>query len=558
MRGREVLCISYSTCYTPNVVPRGAPSKVTARNWSSGQSQNQAARELGAEATTVSAQYQLAHLAESRWAVTRNIRVVSSDAWHYDATLPGMTQTLTWEFLMATEVIVAKFGGTSMKDAAAMRQAAKIAVSTNANIVVVSATAGTTDELLQLAKSAINQTWNECQAVIDHILNRHLEIASDLKASAIVRKHITQLVDELTTIAHGIHLTKECSQKTLDSFVGTGEQLSSHLMHSALIEAGASSARYLDARAVIKTDDRYEQATPDITLTAAAAKTAKLRKHIEDGVVYITQGFIGQAGDGSTTTLGRGGSDYSAALFAEAINADKLYIWTDVAGIATTDPRITPNARTIKNISYYEATEMATGGAKIIYPRTLLPTHRKNIPVFVGSTFEPEKSGTWIRPRSADAPLVRAITLKQNQGLITLTTPRMVEAYGFLANVFALFTKHRISVDQVTTSEVAVAISAANATLEHTELLEELRQLGEVSIERNLSVVSLIGNNVHLTPGLTQSIFNALQNGDSTISIRMVCQGASVHSIALVIPDKQATEAVKRLHKHFIEEGRAS
>lgn len=456
---------------------------------------------------------------------------------------------------MAKKIIVAKFGGTSMADADAMRQAAKVAANTGAGIVVVSATSGTTDALLDLAHGALSRPWDRCEQIIDEIELRHLRIAEDLHANHTIRSEIVHLIDEVRAMARGISLLKECSPRTLDAFVSTGERLSSTIMHVALREAGIEGATFLDARSIIKTDGRFEQATPDIKTIAAAAKHTKLRDHIARGIVYITQGFIGQSKDGSTTTLGRGGSDYSAALFAEAVEADELYIWTDVAGIATTDPRIVPDAQNIPNISYHEATEMASSGAKIIYPRTLLPAHRCDISVFVGSTFEPEKSGTWIRTKANDVPLVRAITLKQNQGLITLTTPRMSHAYGFLANIFAVFARHKISIDQVTTSEVSVAISADSKTLNHKDLIDELSQIAEVTIDRNLSVVALIGNDVHLTPGLMQNIFNSLQDGKETIGVRMICQGASIHNISLVVPDKQGHDAVRRLHKNLISKG---
>lgn len=456
---------------------------------------------------------------------------------------------------MAKKIIVAKFGGTSMADADAMRQAAHVSSDTGAGIIVVSATSGTTDELLNIAKCAISESWETCDKAVAKIEQRHLAIAKELRADKNISTQISGYIDQLRTMGKGISLLKECSPRTRDAFVGTGELLSSTIMQAALASAGLKDVRFLDARTIIQTDSRHEHATPRIEETGKNAQNASLRKNIETGTVYITQGFIGRSAEGSITTLGRGGSDYSAALFAEAVSADELHIWTDVAGIATTDPRIAPAAKQIPSISYEEATEMAASGAKIIYPRTLLPAHRKGIPVFVGSTFEPEKSGTWIRTDSKEAPVVRAITLKKDQGLITLTTPRMSYAYGFMAKVFDVFARHHIAVDQVTTSEVSIAISADSKTLEHAELFAELEKLGEVKVSRNLCVVGLIGNDVHLRPGLMQRIFNSLQDGGATIAIRMICQGASIHNISLMVPEEQGPDAVQRLHKHLIEEG---
>jgi aspartate kinase len=265
--------------------------------------------------------------------------------------------------------------------------------------------------------------------------------------------------------------------------------------------------------------------------------------------VIVTQGFIGQNDDGYTTTLGRGGSDYSAALIAEALNAKNLAIWTDVVGIFTTDPRITDQARAIKEISFGEAAEMATFGAKILHPATLIPAMRQNIPVFVGSSKEPEKGGTRIQKKVESKPTYRSISLRKEQTLVTVKSPAMLHASGFLAKVFAVLAKHELSVDLITTSEISVAMTFDNPTgstqaLLNSTVVEELEQLCEVSVENGLSLIAVVGNSIHKTNGVGTSIFDAL----SGINVRMICQGASEHNLCFLVNETQANETVEKLH----------
>lgn len=264
--------------------------------------------------------------------------------------------------------------------------------------------------------------------------------------------------------------------------------------------------------------------------------------------VGVTQGFIGSTMEGHTTTLGRGGSDFSAAILAEGINATTCEIWTDVTGILTTDPRLVKEAKVIDEISFKEASELATFGAKVLHPATLLPAIRKNIPVFVGSSFDANKGGTWVRKEVENQPLIRAMALRRKQVLVTLSTPEMLQAHGFLFQVFTIFNEHKVSVDAITTSEISVSMTLDEVTLQNKELFKKLEAIAEVHIEDNLSLVSLIGNNIIHTSGLAKKIFESIPE----INVRMICLGASKHNFCFLVKDSSAEDALKRLHKAFI------
>jgi aspartate kinase len=454
-------------------------------------------------------------------------------------------------------MIVSKFGGTSMADAVAIRRSAQVATQQNTNIVVVSATYGTTNQLISLAEKAENGSNLEREKVLDELKEKHRKIAKDLNCEAITIEKIEELLSEAETLSKGIALLKECSPKAMDRLLSIGERLSSHLMAKAMREEMKKTDKdkiceFFDVRKVLKTDDRHGQASPLLEKIKTLAKDL-LSEVITNRAIYITQGFIASSLEGNTTTLGRGGSDYSAALLAEAIQADRVEIWTDVAGIATTDPRICPQAKAIDQITFQEAAELATFGAKILHPTTLAPALRANIPVFVGSSYESDKKGTWIHNDCEDKPLVRAMALKKEQNLLTLTTPKMLNTHGFMAKIFSVFDKHQVSVDAITTSEISVAMTVDHKTLLDKEFLAELQEHAELKKEENLALVSLIGNNINHTAGLAQKIFTAVQDGSFPINVRMICLGASKHNFCFLVPDQQAKEVIMRLHRNFIE-----
>jgi len=308
-----------------------------------------------------------------------------------------------------------------------------------------------------------------------------------------------------------------------------------------------------DIREVLRTDENFGRAEPQIEEITTLAKE-KLEPLCNKYIV-VTQGFIGSDDQGNTTTLGRGGSDYSAALIAEGVQAAGLEIWTDVPGIYTTDPRIAPKAKAISEISFSEASEMANFGAKILHPSTLLPALRHGIPVFVGSSREPGLGGTWIRKRVENSPLYRAVALRANQTMVTIRSAKMFQAYGFLAKVFEILAKHKVSVDLITTSEISVSL-----TLDKTDtsggapelppvVRSELEELASVDVERNLSLVALIGNQME-TKGYAKNVFGTL--GD--YHLRMICYGASDHNLCFLVDADEAKAVVQKLHLDLFEE----
>ncbi|MBI2521660.1 MAG: lysine-sensitive aspartokinase 3 [Bdellovibrio sp.] len=443
---------------------------------------------------------------------------------------------------------VLKFGGTSMADAQAMLRSAQICLDHHAYLVVVSATSGTTNQLLEIASQAEQGQRDRTHGLVDQIKNKHRLIANDLRLSENGPASLETLFGELATLAEGILLMREASSRARDRLAALGERMSSLLFRQALsLTAQNQKVQLLDVRSVMRTDDNFGQARPI---------TEKIRElcaqHLpamNDSTIYVTQGFIGETEDGFTTTLGRGGSDYSAALLAEGIEASVLEIWTDVTGIATTDPRLCPKARSIPEITFKEAAELAVFGAKVLHPTTLAPAMRARIPVFVGSSYEPKAKGTWIRWQTQDAPLVRAMALRKNQGLITLSTPKMLNQYGFLYEIFKIFNQHQVSVDAITTSEISVAMTVDASVLINKNLARDLSELCEVKIEQDLTLISMIGNNINHTAGLALSIFGALGN----INVRMICQGASIHNFCFLVQGNQGEEALRRLHKAFLE-----
>lgn len=449
---------------------------------------------------------------------------------------------------MSEKVIISKFGGTSMGDASAMLRSAEVAVKQKSSIIVVSATSGTTNTLIELSITAEKKTWDEAYALFETIKNKHAKIAADLQVRDSVVKDLDQLFSELESLCRGIHLMKDCSPRAFDYIQSFGERLSSVLFTETMkLKAPGKIVKWLDARTILKTDEHFGKARP-LTAIIIDLATKILLPELKNGTVFITQGFIGETLDGKTTTLGRGGSDYSAAIFAEAVSADILEIWTDVPGIATTDPRITSSARSLKEISFKEASELATFGAKVLHPATLIPAIRKNIPVFVGSSFDANQSGTWVLKEVAEWPLVRALALRKKQILVTLTTPEMLHTHGFLFGIFKIFNDYKVSIDAITTSEISVCVTLDDSTLVNKKLIEDLSANAEVQIEEGLALVSLIGNNINHTAGLAKQIFETI----SDVNVRMICLGASKHNFCFLVKESDGANVIKKLHAHFI------
>ncbi|MDW1822154.1 lysine-sensitive aspartokinase 3 [Vibrio sp. Vb1018] len=444
---------------------------------------------------------------------------------------------------------VAKFGGTSVANYEAMSRCATIVENNpNTRLVVSSACSGVTNLLVELANGIQDQTHRT--ELLQNLANIHDAILTQLEDSTKTAAEVYGILDTVTSLAEAASI--QASAKLTDHLVACGELMSTHILTQLMCERGIQAVRF-DIRDVLRTDDNFGRAEPNIEAISTLAQD-KLVPLCQQSVV-VTQGFIGSDEAGNTTTLGRGGSDYSAALIAESVKAAGLEIWTDVPGIYTTDPRIAPKASPIPEISFSEASEMANFGAKILHPSTLVPALRHDIPVFVGSSKEPEKGGTWIRHQVESSPLFRALALRCNQTMVTLRSANMFHAYGFLAKVFEILAKHKISVDLITTSEISVSL-----TLDQTDTSggapqlpqaarEELEELCKVEVEHDLCLVALIGNNMSESKGYAKQVFGTLED----FNLRMICYGASPHNLCFLLHESVSKQAIQKLHTELFE-----
>ena len=449
---------------------------------------------------------------------------------------------------MNSSRIVSKFGGTSMGDFTSMQRSAQITAERNSKMIVVSATSGTTDKLIEIAKLASTGQMAECEKLVFGIKERHLSLLNQTENGSQTQTQLESYFTELELLVQNLSLLKELTPRAYDHILSLGERMSSLIFRDVVAQVRTDKkVILLDARTIIKTDSNFGKATPQIELIE---KEALARLDLSGNTVYVTQGFIGSDLENNTTILGRGGSDYSAALFAEGISATTLEIWTDVAGVATTDPRLCSGARIIPELTYSEAGEMAQYGAKILHPATIAPAVRKAIPVFVGSSFQKELPGTWIKTEVNNKPSVRAITKRSSQALLTITTPTMYNAYGFMSELFDVFGRHRVSVDCVTTSEISVAVTVDNATLENEKFIKDLEKVGNIHIEAGYSLVSLIGNELTRKASLAKVIFGAIDN----VNIRMMSLGASPYNFNFLVKEDDSKSVIQKLHTTLIEE----
>ncbi len=448
---------------------------------------------------------------------------------------------------MTCSLVVSKFGGTSMGNFASMERSARISMERGATVVVVSATSGTTDRLIEIAKSASSGRLEDCEKLVFGIKERHLGILAETGNNPQSQTQLESYFTELELLVQNLAILKELTPRAHDHILSLGERMSSLIFRDVMATLlPARKVTLLDARTVIKTDSNFGKATPQLEVIE---KTARERMDLSGETVYVTQGFIGSDLQGNTTILGRGGSDYSAALFAEAISAQVLEIWTDVAGVATTDPRLVKEAKIIPELTYSEAAEMAQYGAKILHPATIAPAVRKNIPVFVGSSFEKDLPGTWIRTSVEHRPSVRAITKRSAQALVTITTPSMYNAYGFMGELFDVFGRHRVSVDCVTTSEISVAVTVDNATLENERFIRDLEKVGNIHIEAGYALVSLIGNELTRKSALAKAIFTTIDD----VNVRMMSLGASSYNFNFLVKEEDSKAVIQKLHRALIE-----
>lgn len=447
-----------------------------------------------------------------------------------------------------TSFVVAKFGGTSVADYDAMNRSADVVLADpNTRLVVLSASAGVTNLLVSLSEGL---EATERFVKLDALRKIQFDILERLQNPNVIREEVERLLENITTLAEAASLAT--STALTDELVSHGELMSTLLFVEIMRERNVQ-AQWFDVRKVMRTSDRFGRAEPDVEMLAELTNQ-QLAPRLAEGMV-VTQGFIGSEAKGRTTTLGRGGSDYTAALLGEALHATRVDIWTDVPGIYTTDPRVVSAAKRIDVIAFEEAAEMATFGAKVLHPATLLPAVRSDIPVFVGSSKDPKAGGTLVCKKTENPPLFRALALRRRQTLVTLHSHNMLHSRGFLAEVFGILARHNISVDLITTSEVSIALTldttgstSTGDTLLTQSLLIELSELCRVEVEENLALVAIIGNKRRAC-GVGKEVFGVLD----PFNIRMICYGASSYNLCFLVPADQAEQVVQKLHQNLFE-----
>ena len=445
---------------------------------------------------------------------------------------------------------VMKFGGTSVGDVAAFERVVHV-VSTQRErrpVVVVSAMTKVTDALLTAFEIAKKGDPEAAFRQLEPHFERHLDVAEQFLPVTGNNPFLTEFNyarEELEDLLTRVSRRSLPLSMLKDAVVSYGEQLSSRLL-TEVLKANGVDARHVDSRRLIVTDDEYGSAQPIWDETEKLVRV-ELEPMIASDEVPVMGGFIAASRGGETTTLGRGGSDYSAALVAAALHASELQIWTDVTGVMTCDPRICGEARTIPVLSYDEAAELAYFGAKVLHPKTIKPAIDFKIPVRVCNTFEPEKVGTMVLAESDEAPnKIKSIAHKKNITILRITSARMLGAYGFMAALFQVFERYRTAIDVIATSEVSVAL-----TLDSTESLEqiirELERLGDVEVEQGYAVVCVVGEGLRASAGLASKIFSTIAD----VNISLVSHGASSVNMTFVVTEDAASGVIKKLHQEF-------
>lgn len=442
-------------------------------------------------------------------------------------------------------MIVMKFGGTSVADATAISALALAVADARAEqpLVVVSALSGVTDTLVAITAAMMHGDDLAVSAAREALRDRHLEVASGLGVTEQVHADLEAHLERLGTMVTD---RRELTAAGRDAILGTGELLSSCLVAAALADRGMP-ARWGDARLVIRTDARFGAAIPDQAAIRQLA-AQEMRPHIEAGALIVTQGFIGATAGGEPTVLGRGGSDFTAALLGAALDAKRVEIWTDVSGLMTADPRIVPDAHVLAEATYDEAAELAAFGAKVLHPATQLPLVEAGIPIVIRNTFAREAPGTRIAAETAtNAPQsVCSISIKRGVTVLQVRAARMLGAFGFLRRIFEVFERHEIVVDVLATSEVSVSLTVdPSPRLE--QVVRDLAELGEVTLREHRAVIAVVGGAIRDTPGIAARVYQAIAD----VNVEMTSQGASTSNLTFIVREEEGPRVVRALHATF-------
>jgi aspartate kinase len=453
-------------------------------------------------------------------------------------------------------VVVMKFGGTSVEDPAAIGRTAAIVAGRVAlgkqPVVVVSAMAKVTDQLLRAAASAAEGDRTGALAISSRLRARHRDTAAALVSQPANSAALITLIDEkfdsLDEILRGLAAILELTPRISDLVVSYGERISSRIVAAAFYELGINAA-HVDARDIIITDSQFQKAAPLDTLIEQRAQD-KLRPLTDAGKVPVMGGFIASNEAGVTTTLGRGGSDFTGALVGGALTAEAIEIWTDVDGIMSADPRVCPDALRVKVISFEEAAELAYFGAKVLHPATILPAVKKNIPVLVLNSRNAACEGTRITSLAphCKSPF-KSIAVKKKLTIIDVVASRMLMTHGYMKAIFDIFDKHKCAVDMVSTSEVSVSLTVdSNDKL--PALAADLGKLADVKYEGRKALVCMVGDDIRGRNGMAAQVFTAIRH----INVRMISQGASEINMSFMIDEDDADEAVRSLHATFFQD----
>jgi len=457
-------------------------------------------------------------------------------------------------FEQQDEVVVMKFGGTSVEDAPAIRRLIAIVHSRGEElpVVVVSALAKVTDQLLEAGQAASNGHLGWALANVREIYVRHERLADELVETAgeLLQHELRKEFQALEALLHTIAALRQFGLSAQDHLLGFGERLSSRLVTAALAASGTTAA-HVDASQCIVTDARHGQAGPEWDLTNQRLQDALLPL-LEQGQVPVLGGFIASTSEGVPTTLGRGGSDFTAAIVGAAVGAARVEIWTDVDGIMTADPKLCPEARVIRRMSFEEAAELAHFGAKVLHPATLAPAMRENIPVLVLNSRNPQAEGTEITARARTGNSISAITAKKRVATVELQPFQSVNS-ELLSAVYDAFDEHACPVDVMGTSPGRLSL-VVGSTAALPDIADKLRGVADVRWENHKALVCLVGENLRRQPDAASRAFAAL----SDLEVKMACQGASERTISFLVDESKMEESVQRLHAVFFPARRES